>query len=76
MSTQHREPLAANPYQARADYIELEGAPYAIAQATLALAYEQRTANLIALAQLHRGTPKGTLPADVIPQIHERLGLK
>jgi hypothetical protein len=45
--------LPGNPHFSAANYAELEAAEYAQAQATLALAYEQRTANLLAaFAQL------------------------
>ena len=43
--------------------------------ATMAIAYEQRTANLIAIAASHR-IMAGVDYADVIEQIKERLGLE
>ena len=49
----------------------------AVAEATLALAYEQRTANLIALAQMeHRNSTTIGFHEDYdSATIHERLGL-
>jgi hypothetical protein len=42
------EHMAGNPHYREADRSELGEVPFVIAQAILALAYEQRTANLIA----------------------------
>jgi hypothetical protein len=42
------EHMAGNPHYREADRSELDEVPFVIAQAILALAYEQRTANLIA----------------------------
>ena len=44
-----KQSLPGNPHMQGADNGELPYESFAIAQATLALAYEQRTANLIAL---------------------------
>lgn len=41
--------LPGNPHAEPANYAEIEASPYTKAQAILALAYEQRTANLLAL---------------------------
>ena len=50
---------------------------WAAAQATLALAYEQRTANLIALAQLCVSIDGPTVDlSEDLQQITERLGLR
>lgn len=67
--------LPGNPY-ANASNVsmhkgELDG-DWAVAQATLALAYEQRTANLIALAQL---TNPNLSPDYDMEKIYNRLGL-
>ncbi|MHC6592402.1 hypothetical protein [Arthrobacter sp. C152] len=44
-------PLPGNPHHRDANYAEVEAEAFVVAQASLALAYEQRTANLIALMQ-------------------------
>lgn len=73
--------LPANPYANRSDYVEVEGAPYAISLAILALAYEQRTANLIASLQpitVAGGTEIGPNPdhaINVLALVNERMGL-
>lgn len=47
------------------------------AHATLALAYEQRTANLIALAQLHVTAEGSSVDlGDDVEEIAERLGMR
>jgi hypothetical protein len=46
----------------------------AAVEATLAVAYEQRTANLIALAMIH--TQLGKVPPGTADAINERMGLR
>jgi hypothetical protein len=65
--------LPGNPHFSAANYAELEAAEYAQAQATLALAYEQRTANLIALFA-QEGLDVNY--ANLLKQITERMGLQ
>ncbi|WP_404285232.1 hypothetical protein [Glutamicibacter arilaitensis] len=49
----------------------------AVSNATLALAYEQRTANLIALAQLHVSAEGSSVDlSDDVAEITERLGMR
>lgn len=60
-----------NPHFREADRSELGEIPFVQAQATLALAYEQRTANLIALAT--QNGRKASLAESY--EIAERLGL-
>jgi hypothetical protein len=77
---------ATNPYRENAtkhlSKAEAEGvlihssaAETAQAAATLALAFEQRTANLIAFAQMMAGKMTGVQAVDVAGEIVERLGL-
>jgi hypothetical protein len=44
-------PLPGNPHGEPANYADIEATPYTQAQAMLAIAYELRTANLIASLQ-------------------------
>lgn len=74
MSQKH--PLPGNPHVTGADYDAnhetVDG--YAQTQATLALAYEQRTATLVAL--MAQENLADVNYANVLLQITERLGLK
>jgi hypothetical protein len=48
---------------------------YSQAEATLALAYEQRTANLIAMLQLQVTVPDLAMDDPAVVEIQKRLGL-
>lgn len=63
--------LTSNPHFRGANYAEIPAEPYAIAQAALALAYEQRTANLIAWhAVIDSEDPR---TEDLYCEIHDRI---
>lgn len=63
--------MPGNPHHHEADRSELGEQTFVQVQATLALAYEQRTANLIAWAALPAPERMGTLANE----IRDRLGL-
>jgi hypothetical protein len=78
-----QQSLPGNPHFDEATYQEIDAASYAQAQATLALAYEQRTASLIALYTsgdvTHGEVTYGLLPEraeSMLKQVNERLGLQ
>lgn len=68
-----KQSIPGNPHLQGADNGELPYESFAIAQATLALAYEQRTANLIAWHAVVDG--EDPIIEDLYAQIHSRLGL-
>lgn len=68
--------LPGNPYATAHNASPCEGeneGDWAIAQATLALAYEQRTANLIAVAKWTNGLD---VASNLMDQVAERMGLE
>lgn len=68
--------LPGNPYGTASNVSPHEGendGDWTIAQATLALAYEQRTANLLALAQFTSGVQ---VAGDLMDQVAKRLGME
>ncbi|WNN95997.1 hypothetical protein SEA_HIRKO_47 [Arthrobacter phage Hirko] len=69
-----KQPLAGNPHFTAANYGEIPAEPFAIAQATLALAHEQRIANLIAWHAVVDGSEP--VAEELHAAIHEGLGLK
>jgi hypothetical protein len=76
-------PLPGNPHAEPANYADIEATPYTQAQATLAIAYEMRTANLIALYTsgdvTHGEVTYGLLPEraeEILKRINERLNLQ
>ena len=73
--------MEGNPHYNRAEDANWESVDaYAAAQATLALAFEQRTANLIALATAQWSSGNAMFPeastGSARAEIKERLGLK
>lgn len=73
--------LPGNPHYKAACYDELNSEARAL-QATLALAYEQHTANLIALLQPIKTdgsgeiVPEEPFALEILKQISERLGVE
>ena len=63
--------LPGNPHHALSEAAQTEHV--AQAHATLALAYEQRTANLIAVAKWTNGLD---VASNLMDQVAERMGLK
>lgn len=74
-------PLPGNPHAEPGNYADIDSSPYTLAQATLALAFEQRTANLIAMLQPIRLGGGEEIVAEkpyadkILQQIIGRLGL-
>lgn len=66
--------LSGNPYSREADTGDVEPGLYVQAQAALAVAHEQHTANLIALADLMLRATGGTVIGTRV--IAKRLGLE
>jgi hypothetical protein len=67
-----KELMAGNPHHREADRSELGEAVFVQTQAVLAVAYEQRTANLLAWAALDPEQRMGPLANE----IRERMGRK
>lgn len=67
--------LPGNPYSGKAAYPNPEQAKY---EATMALAYEQRTANLISVTEtlaVRMNLNEEDLLGRIVPEIRTRLGL-
>lgn len=74
-------PLPGNPHAEPANYADIEPSPYTKAQGLLAIAYELRTANLIASLQTVKLSDGRALAPDLetavkaMRQVAERLDL-
>ena len=71
-------PLAGNPYAEHHQHrpgVTEDNEQWAIAQATLALVFEQRTANLIALAEFYGNDGHREHGLPILNEINTRLGL-
>jgi hypothetical protein len=71
MST--HQPFPGNPHARHAN--ELNTEPFVQAQAVLTLAFEQRTANLLAWLQLQVSVPDLAMDDPAVVEIQKRLGL-
>jgi hypothetical protein len=75
-------PLPGNPHAEPANYADIDSGPYTKAQAMLALAWEQRTANLIALLRPIKTDGSGEIVPEepfavaILEQISKRMGIE